>query len=363
MGGCVDILEATANYEGWIGRYVDPLVGDFRQKHDQMREDSSTFLRATFYRWAQKWGLVAAQVRSAPKVLAIGDAHVENFGTWRDTEGRLAWGVNDFDEAVELPYTNDLVRLAVSAVLAHSIGKLAIAPNRIAAAMLRGYEGGLRAGGRAVVLDSGPRWLRELLPKDFDDPVRYWGELLAEPVWREKIPQRARRLLGDVVSSARLVRTVHRLSGVGSLGRPRITAIYIADGGYLAREVKARAPSAWWWAHPDSDGSNDDPLPRIWRNAIRSQDPYLQASKRWILRRLGPDCTRIKLTKVPSQRRESALLMAMGWELANTHMGSPEPRRIREHVGTLRRHWLEEAVEPMVDSVNDDFSRWRGDTH
>jgi len=32
-------------------------------------------------------------------VLAVGDLHVENFGTWRDAEGRLIWGVNDFDES------------------------------------------------------------------------------------------------------------------------------------------------------------------------------------------------------------------------------------------------------------------------
>jgi len=36
-------------------------------------------------------------------VLAVGDLHVENFGTWRDAEGRLIWGVNDFDEAWRLP--------------------------------------------------------------------------------------------------------------------------------------------------------------------------------------------------------------------------------------------------------------------
>ena len=48
-------------------------------------------------------------------MLAVGDLHVENFGTWRDADGRLCWGINDFDEADRLPYTNDLVRLAASA--------------------------------------------------------------------------------------------------------------------------------------------------------------------------------------------------------------------------------------------------------
>lgn len=39
--------------------------------------------------------------------MAVGDLHVENFGTWRDIEGRLVWGVNDFDEAHPLSYAND----------------------------------------------------------------------------------------------------------------------------------------------------------------------------------------------------------------------------------------------------------------
>jgi uncharacterized protein (DUF2252 family) len=48
----------------------------------------------------------------------MGDWHVDSFGTWRNLEGRLTWGINDFDEAWPLPYTKDLVRLAASAKLA-----------------------------------------------------------------------------------------------------------------------------------------------------------------------------------------------------------------------------------------------------
>ena len=53
-------------------------------------------------------------------VLAVGDIHLENFGTWRDADGRLVWGVNDFDEAAEMPYVLDLIRLATSALVART---------------------------------------------------------------------------------------------------------------------------------------------------------------------------------------------------------------------------------------------------
>ena len=62
--------------------------------------------------------LVELNEAFAPQVLAVGDLHTENFGTWRDGEGRLVWGINDFDEVAVMPYTLDLVRLAASARMA-----------------------------------------------------------------------------------------------------------------------------------------------------------------------------------------------------------------------------------------------------
>ncbi len=89
-----------------------------------MKADVFMFFRATYYRWAQIWPQVCPELANAPRVLAVGDLHVENFGTWRDLEGRLIWGVNDFDEAWPMAFTIDLVRLAVSAHLAAEAGRL-----------------------------------------------------------------------------------------------------------------------------------------------------------------------------------------------------------------------------------------------
>src|SRR2546425_10882263 len=91
-----------------------------------MSEGPFTLLRATFYRWAQIWPAHAKDLAKAPKVLAVGDLHVENFGTWRDGEGRLIWGINDFDETYPLPFASDLVRLATSAHLAIEEGHLSV---------------------------------------------------------------------------------------------------------------------------------------------------------------------------------------------------------------------------------------------
>ena len=115
-----------------------------------MREAPFPFFRATFYRWAQTWPEVSPKTFAAPEVLGVGDLHAENFGTWRDLEGRLIWGLNDFDEACWLPYTCDLVRLAASAHLAIAGEHLKmISPAKASRAILDGYAAGLRSGGRS----------------------------------------------------------------------------------------------------------------------------------------------------------------------------------------------------------------------
>src|ERR1700689_211281 len=100
-------------------RSCSPLVeSHLRFKHDQMRRDLFMFFRGSYYRWAELWPAECRDIHRAPKVLAVGDLHVGSFGTWRDSEGRMSWGVDDFDESYPMAYTNDLVRLATSIKLA-----------------------------------------------------------------------------------------------------------------------------------------------------------------------------------------------------------------------------------------------------
>ena len=126
----MDIIKATKAYEAWLGERIPLLDADLRLKHQRMAQSPFPFLRATFYRWVQLWPQVCPELATAPAVLGVGDLHVENFGTWRDSEGRLIWGVNDFDEVALIPYTNDLVRLAVSAKLAIAREPSVLRPDR-----------------------------------------------------------------------------------------------------------------------------------------------------------------------------------------------------------------------------------------
>src|ERR1700674_5664536 len=139
------IESVTASYEAWMRSCTTVLRSDLQSKHEQMKETPFGFLRGTFYRWAQLWPSVCSDLCGAPKVLAVGDLHVNSFGTWRDAEGRLCWGVDDFDESYPLPYTNDLVRLAASVKMGIDSEELSIKFKDGCEAILEGYRQSLAA--------------------------------------------------------------------------------------------------------------------------------------------------------------------------------------------------------------------------
>src|SRR5947209_4307453 len=107
----MNAVKTTRHFEEWLGHHTDVVNKDLRVKHLNMKMGIFLFLRATFYRWAQIWPKVCPDLAKGPLVLAVGDLHVENFGTWRDAEGRLTWGVNDFDEAHPLRAPGKELRL------------------------------------------------------------------------------------------------------------------------------------------------------------------------------------------------------------------------------------------------------------
>ena len=89
----MNIVKATHDFEQWLAKRLPVVRQDLALKHASMADAPFPFLRATFYRWLQQWTKVNGDLAKAPHVLAIGDLHIENFGTWRDSEGRLIWEI------------------------------------------------------------------------------------------------------------------------------------------------------------------------------------------------------------------------------------------------------------------------------
>ena len=90
----MDIKKATKEYEKWVSEQIPLDKDELQTKYEHMAIGPFEFLRATFYRWAQVWPEKCEKEKIAPNVRAVGDLHVENFGTWRDDEAgrqRLAF--------------------------------------------------------------------------------------------------------------------------------------------------------------------------------------------------------------------------------------------------------------------------------
>jgi Uncharacterized protein conserved in bacteria (DUF2252) len=354
----MNIVKATRRYEQWLGKQLRLIDADLERKHSAVAVDCFSFLRATFYRWMQWWPEVCAECQTAPKVLAVGDLHVENFGTWRDIEGRLVWGINDFDEAWRLPYTIDLVRLATSAHLAIRGAHLRIGTKDACDAILAGYEEGLTSGGRAFILEEHHPWLRSMMTGALRDPQRFWARLESLPAERHP-PESARKAIEKLLPAKGLrYRIAHRIAGLGSLGRERYVAIAEYHGGKIAREAKALAPSACAFA----EGSKSKSIlyQEILDRAVRSADPFVRMKGRWIVRRLAPDCSRVELASMPKERDETRLLRSMGFETANVHLGTRKAGGlILQDLRVRPRHWLHRAAAAMAEATIHDWESWR----
>jgi uncharacterized protein (DUF2252 family) len=359
MSQVMDIRESTREYEAWLGRQVPLVRADLDLKHRLMTGNAFSFLRATFYRWAQLWPELCRELADAPAVLAVGDLHVENFGTWRDAEGRLIWGVNDFDETVTLPYTQDLVRLATSALLAIGESELSLPARGACNSIVKGYIESLEAGGRAAVLAEHYRRLRDLAILRLKDQRPFWKRLRALPTAAARDHPRVQRLLRAALPARALnVRVVHRQAGAGSLGRLRLVALGEWCGGMVAREAKPLAPSAWLWAR--GARLRAPRYAELIKRAVRVSDPFLQVHGIWLLRRLAPDSSRIELASLPRDRDESRLLWMMGWDTANMHLGTPAARHgILADLKSRRGGWLFKAAARMAEAVENDWRRWR----
>ena len=362
----MDIVEATHRFESWLRRHIKVVERDLDYKHEQMRADPFLFFRATFYRWAQLWPKCCPKLARTPEVLSVGDLHIENFGTWRDAEGRLVWGVNDFDEAHPMAYANDLVRLAVSALLAaEGSPHFKLKPREICFRILQGYHAQLEQGGEPFVLMEAHPKLRDMALQDLRRPIEFWSRVEEKTVPLKKAPPASfRKAIAKILprGAEPEYRLLKAPKGLGSLGRQRCLALVDWQGGKMAREGKSVVASACIWAAGKGEhASEGNPwLEKIVRSAVRCADPYYEVRRGWLVRRLGPDCSRIDIDQLVHHSDLASLLHCMGQETANIHLGTPKARkRILESLSRLPSGWLLVAAKVMFKASLKDWNKFR----
>ena len=376
----MNIFQSAERYESWLRRHLDHIVEkDLAVKHRKMADGAFQFLRATYWRWAETIYGVCPELKDAPDVLAVGDVHVENFGTWRDAEGRLVWGVNDFDEAAKMPYTLDLVRLAASAMLAKVPG---ISKTEICASIAEGYAAGLRAPA-PFVLDAEHKWLRRIVVVSEKERKKFWAKFdpvqIAEekpdkvdPVARDELRGRYRKAIERAFPDPGAdLQFYSREAGTGSLGRPRFFGVGAWQGALAVREAKAMVRSGWTRAQ---GGAHRLRCAAIANGAYRSPDPTYLLSGHVLVRRLSPNDFKIeveepkKKEKLKDQKVKSftrrqlinaRMLHAMGHDLASIHRGTCEKDDIEADLEARGEKWLSKAAGRMSAAIAAEQREWK----
>ncbi|KAL3470494.1 hypothetical protein BJX99DRAFT_48365 [Aspergillus californicus] len=113
-----DILKV---FETAFGELLAADAAAFQVKFRKMAASAFAFYRGTaciFYHDLEKEIKTDKFLTEESSQIWIhGDLHAENFGTYMDSEGRLVFNVNDFDEAYVGPFTWDVKRFAASIAL------------------------------------------------------------------------------------------------------------------------------------------------------------------------------------------------------------------------------------------------------
>ena len=124
------------------------------------------------------------------------------------------------------------------------------------------------------------RGCESLATSSLRDPVTFWGKLDKLPVVTEKpAPEVIAALERWLPEKGLPYKLVHRIAGLGSLGRQRFVAMADWRGGLIAREAKALAISAYLWEQQSQ--KRRDSVPKDSRHLSARARP-LGASQRLV---------------------------------------------------------------------------------
>jgi hypothetical protein len=349
----VHAAKLIERYEQWCDRALPHDAAARAEKHRRMAASPFAFLRASYPVWLDRFG--ADPAGSAPEVaLGAGDLHVENFGTWLARDGE-AFGVNDYDEAGPVPFTNDLVRLAASAILAAKDGHLHLSAADIAAQLIRGYRAktqaaaGMALGGDG---DGDAAAVASMWRAARPGADRFWQGIDALP--EETAADAPAPTAGFALRTAR-----RRIAGLGSRDRARLVLDGEVGGARAVYERKPLAPTAAAFtagADPVVDGSAYAALLDRQRARTPGLRPPIRVDGAVVVRRLDPDRGRIEMAALRHRRGDHALLRTMGWCTAALHRLSADADAFGE---AFPAHALEQAARRMVAAVVADHDAFR----
>ncbi|AVQ84168.1 MULTISPECIES: DUF2252 domain-containing protein [unclassified Variovorax] len=260
----LNVAETIRNYNA--GRDPERLA----MKYANLRTNPFVFLRGTCHLFYERLPQDALFAGKAPAGWVCGDAHLENFGSYKGDNRLVYFDLNDFDEAALAPVTWDLVRF-LSSILVAGDGLCATTDDADALCntALDAYVGALQSGkARWVDRDNAGGLIGQLLDtlkartrpafldkrtdrKGHGRVIRIDGKraLAATDAQRDRVT----KLVGAYAATQdkpgffKVLDVARRIAGTGSLGVERYIVLVEGkgspDGNYLL-DLKEALPSS-----------------------------------------------------------------------------------------------------------------------
>ncbi len=202
--------------------------------------------------------------------------------------------------------------------------------------------------------------LRTMARARLNQPELFWKKMLSHPPVRKPIPTAVTRAIRQSLPDRGIQLTfLHRLAGLGSLGKERFTGIGNWLGGQIAREAKALTVSACHWAEGRKDTGE------IYYELNLAPRGSLSRSVRARAWRMAAPAAFARLLSHPpfepaqeTRRTKTSLLHGLG--------NREHPPREREGRSTprapVKNHkpadWLHTAAKLMRDQTTSDWKHW-----
>ncbi len=238
-------------------------------KYAAMRRNGFAFFRGTAHLFHEDWP-TGSSLDDTPRAWVCGDLHLENFGSYRGSNGLAYFDLNDFDDAALAPCSRDLTRFITSLFLATQMLEVTRAEaGALGRRALELYAQALSAGKPGWVERSTARGMVKALLQRVKRRTR--AELLAERTVMRSGRRRLRidgrralpvssaerrmvaRMLGrfaraqDDPGFYQVLDVARRVAGTGSLGLARFVVLVRRHGGLngcVLLDVKRAIPSS-----------------------------------------------------------------------------------------------------------------------
>jgi uncharacterized protein (DUF2252 family) len=367
-----------------------------RQKLESLRRDPFSFFRGTAPLFYQTLTMPKLLV-TAPKVLACGDLHLENFGSYKGDNRLVYFDLSDFDEACVAPLTFDVTRFLSSVLVGAKYLKVgAKQANSLLENFLETYA--------SAIVSTKPRWVERATAVG---PVKELLQSLKNrrriDLIRRRTKRRGRKiqLIGDGIHAldaadgdkARAesilaayastqaipaffepIAIARRIAGNGSLGLERYVVLVrgtgVEEGRYLL-DIKFANPSALAGAINTKQPSWRSEAERvIWIQRIsQAIHPALLGAiglgqRSYVVKELQPTADRVNLPALNGKKkaladvvRSMAEVAAWGHLRGISRFGTDSADELATFAGA--ETWRKEIVLLAQSAATISLQQWR----